>query len=518
MRKFTKGLLMTFVASAISLSAYSQDIEGYFRVINLGYSQVNTGVMNVTSKSTALPDVAPADATTMAGTVMYIKATPVSQNPETQAQYIDINQNDLIVENLRSQAVDASAAVYAPVVADLRDRFQIYMKGNLTSMSDAEIEETLDKMFYYMQMFLEPTQDGYYYLKSTTPDLLPLAEAIMGEGKELSTDPDQIKSDVIKFLRDNGQDQAADEWEELFARIHMGHTYYLIGGKVTPDFKARTQTFDAGATPIISFANANKFYPDLAPEIEVAGDYSKWILEPVDAQNVFGIKATLEGLDKNFYATGYFDFPFTTDAKVYGIKSQPVLCEANQFGSVEPNKEDIIAYVTLEKYEGTIPAHTPVVIECKSSDVTVLQPTDVPADEGDATIMKGIFFAESFNETATEPNDDDEFEFYELPLGTSTKISRKVIRVLNQGKNTLNPLGFFKFKGSEITANKGFIVLDEAIANANIAIVDAQAYADGINEIATESKSNVIYDIQGRIVNNPTQGLYIVNGKKVVIK
>ena len=43
------------------------------------------------------------------------------------------------------------------------------------------------------------------------------------------------------------------------------------------------------------------------------------------------------------------------------------------------------------------------------------------------------------------------------------------------------------------------------------------AFADGINEVKTaDNQSNVIYDIQGRIVSNPTKGLYIVNGKKVI--
>ena len=68
-------------------------------------------------------------------------------------------------------------------------------------------------------------------------------------------------------------------------------------------------------------------------------------------------------------------------------------------------------------------------------------------------------------------------------------------------------------------ANRAFMILDESMANANIAIVDYETYADGISEVSTNKvENNTIYDIQGRIVNNPTKGLYIVNGKKMVIK
>ena len=40
----------------------------------------------------------------------------------------------------------------------------------------------------------------------------------------------------------------------------------------------------------------------------------------------------------------------------------------------------------------------------------------------------------------------------------------------------------------------------------------------GINGITVDPSSVKIYDLQGRKVNKPTQGVYIVNGKKVVIK
>ena len=41
----------------------------------------------------------------------------------------------------------------------------------------------------------------------------------------------------------------------------------------------------------------------------------------------------------------------------------------------------------------------------------------------------------------------------------------------------------------------------------------------GINEVKNEKETvNGIFDLQGRKVITPSKGLYIVNGKKVVIK
>ena len=47
----------------------------------------------------------------------------------------------------------------------------------------------------------------------------------------------------------------------------------------------------------------------------------------------------------------------------------------------------------------------------------------------------------------------------------------------------------------------------------------ASDYTTGISTIATEPMhGDAIYDLQGRRVNKPTKGIFIHNGKKVVIK
>ena len=41
----------------------------------------------------------------------------------------------------------------------------------------------------------------------------------------------------------------------------------------------------------------------------------------------------------------------------------------------------------------------------------------------------------------------------------------------------------------------------------------------GIEDINTENGNvKTIYDLQGRRVENPTEGIYIINGKKIFIK
>jgi len=574
MRKFTKGLLMTLVASAMSVGAFAQ-VQGYYRVVNLGYyfdSQMTQGVVNVSDVTTAKPDAAPEDAFFMPGTVMYIDATPMSNNPETTAHYVDVTDADLIVNNLRSQAVDASAAFWGELGANMKKAFTTVIDGLNGNewgnvFTEDEQKDIIEQMFYYMQMFLEPAatpdlgrttiESPCYRLKSTTPNVEVLIEALEAKGvtgwdyKKLWGTMWQATDD---YFVNNQMNQARVQWQYFKneGRIHLGHTYYLIGGRVeyTPKFGDTPNTeqkLEPGDQPFVSLANNNQDYTYLDPEITAAGLYSLWTIVPIQADeeegNFFAVKNGVKGLDGHYYATGYFDFPFepAEGVRVWGINE---VFAPKAFESTVPANE-LTAYVLPTEYTGTVPGKTPVVIEntVKGADYAILQPVDEPADQGDASVMKGIFFDETFDQTSASGADDgDSFEYFEFPTDKVRQaherivkdpvfIKRENVRMFNKTDNALhanNPLGFFKYDGETVKANKGWIDMtdivptatEEVQEKANVVIVDAATFAaltDGITEIATaKSSSNVVYDIQGRIVTNPTKGLYIVNGKKVI--
>ncbi len=573
MRKFTKGLLLTFVATAMSVGVNGQDFDGYYRAINVGYLNARgTGVMNVTSPTTAQPQAKEVDAVTMPGTVLYVNAVKANvEDPDRP--YVDVNPEDLEVLNLRAQAVDASKAVYGPIVALMKEGFSRGLSyansHNNWGLSKEEREEALEAMFDLMKMYMEPTTDSQgndaFYLKSTTPDPRPLADMLIEKGvvednANLTQDLWNMMYDSVKdYCDEAGDEQFWTEWEYFFEyelsgytnRIHMGHTYYLIGGHVKTNFNTHTQKFDMGpvAGEFVSFANKNTVdYPTTGytPEIEIAGDFAKWYIKQIvpgtetDDYNYFALDAFVQGLDGKYYQTIYTDFPMeivnngANTVRVWGIPEGPKL---GTFGSVQPNPGDIVGYVTTKEYKGVVPARTPVVVECNSTAHVnnLLNPAGNPVeddvnkaiqDETDRSFLRGIFFAEDFDGGSTA-DDADEFIYKIRPIDANgypevgTPVGRKYLRVFNRGKNTLNPLGFFKYNGGTVLANRAFMILDDETARANIYIVGENFGddLDGINEVnAAEVENTQIYDIQGRIVNNPTKGLYIVNGKKMVIK
>ena len=568
MRKFTKGLLLTFVATAMSVGVNGQDFDGYYRAINVGYLNARgTGVMNVTSPTTAQPQAKEVDAVTMPGTVLYVNAVKANAE-DPDRPYIDVTPEDLEVLNLRAQAVDASKAVYGPIVALMKEGFSrglTYANShNNWGLSKEEREQILEDMFNLMKMYMEPTTDSQgneaFYLKSTTPDPTPLANALIEKG--VVEDNATLKEDLWNMMYDSvkeycdeaGDEQFWTEWEYFFEyelsgytnRIHMGHTYYLIGGHVKTNFNTHTQKFDMGpvAGEFVSFANKNTVdYPTTGytPEIEIAGDFAKWYIKEIvpgtetDDYNYFALDAFVQGLDGKYYQTIYTDFPMEivnngdNTVRVWGIPEGPKL---GSFQSTQPNPGETVGYVTTKEYKGVVPARTPVVVECNSTAHVnnLLNPAGNPVeddvnkaiqDETDRSFLRGIFFAEDFDGGSTA-DDADEFIYKIRPIDANgypevgTPVGRKYLRVFNRGKNTLNPLGFFKYNGGTVLANRAFMILDDETARANIYIIDE---ITGISEVnAAEAENAQIYDIQGRIVNNPTKGLYIVNGKKMVIK
>ena len=93
----------------------------------------------------------------------------------------------------------------------------------------------------------------------------------------------------------------------------------------------------------------------------------------------------------------------------------------------------------------------------------------------------------------------------------------KEILFLASGNKLLNPSAlpadmkgfraYFQLKGDAVNA-----------ASFNLDLGDGETTGIDATLVNSEKVNSVVYDLQGRKVAQPTKGLYIVNGKKVVIK
>ena len=73
-----------------------------------------------------------------------------------------------------------------------------------------------------------------------------------------------------------------------------------------------------------------------------------------------------------------------------------------------------------------------------------------------------------------------------------------------------------------LPANKAYLKVNSSAPDVLKIMTEAEyeAYVTGIEQITTSTTdgTKVIYDLQGRRVQAPSKGLYIVNGKKMIIK
>ncbi|MBR1838360.1 MAG: hypothetical protein IJ786_02270, partial [Bacteroidaceae bacterium] len=199
-----------------------------------------------------------------------------------------------------------------------------------------------------------------------------------------------------------------------------------------------------------------------------SGDYTapnaQWILE--EATDV-AIKLN-DGQDGNFYATFYAPFDVTLNgATAY---------------TATLNEEKTLASFT--ELGDNIPAGTAVLLKGTSASATATIAT-ASATAGENALV-GTYFSKALTDT-------------QLALGISN------------GK-----VGFYGYSDN-IGANKAYLSVEGGSARAFVIAFDDEVTS--INAVnAAAQQGAVIYDLQGRRVNAAQQGIYIVNGQKVLVK
>jgi len=237
-------------------------------------------------------------------------------------------------------------------------------------------------------------------------------------------------------------------------------------------------------------------------------DLSKYTLTKVDAaDNYLAVKpsSVMQGVNDGHYYTSFFaDFPFEVKGegmRVWGIT-----------GSIQTNA-DGVDYVTPEEITGVVPPRTPVVIECVSLEPSdnIILPVQTPFETDGTSMLKGNFF----NTAAS----NDMFVYHE-GMDEESTFGRNLLRAFGYNSNDpYNPIGFYQFSGNTLGGNKAFIILEEGSGASNIVLGDFSDDTNGLQTIKVgKASEGAIFDMQGRRVEKPTRGIYIVNGKKMVIK
>nr|WP_314684291.1 hypothetical protein [uncultured Prevotella sp.] len=527
-------------ASAQAPATVTKPDDGYYRIVNARQRTDGKQYVFVTGKIAAQPNATKAEATTLPGTVIHLKTENNGKNP-----------NWLDVTKLRSQGVDVINGYLNPAIDKVEKALKDKLNEKFGSFGGFAygLFNTSVIGQWDLKMHLKPatTSDGRiaYYAFATIPSMQPICDFWhtygISAGSTLdsypnlksaldSGNPDKVWDEVLKLALAKiesspyaGTDIANVVKRYINAdRINQGQTYYLMSGglkKITVANKAfdpanptgtSHNEYD-GAAPKFDFVNNNTTDQWFGPELPVVKDAAMWILEKVDDTNYFGVKPStnMRGRDGKYYTTLYVDFPFQIkgDVKAYTIEG------------VEAKNADGYYFAKVKKLAqqgDVVPAQTAVVLECNSTNPAdnQLLPT---GDENPVTSnnrLCGTFFGGAINGLTVKDG-----------AGNDYNVMHDNIRAFNiNTADSRNPIGFYKLNNTVTTipGNKAFLVLTNAEAQAKGFVLEFEdGGTTGIETIENSKHSTedgVYYDLQGRRVENPTRGVYIVNGKKVVIK
>ena len=527
-------------ASAQAPATVTKPDDGYYRIVNARQRTDGKQYVYVTGKYAAQPNATKADATTLPGTVIHLKTA----TSRTNADWLDVT-------TLRSQGVDVINDYLNPTIEKVEKALKDKLNEKLGRFGGFAygLFNTSVIGQWDLAMHLKPvtTSDGRtaYYAFATVPSMQPicdfwhsygvLAGSALNSYPNLksaldSGNPDKVWDEVLKLALAKiesspyaGTDIANVVKRYINAdRINQGQTYYLMSGglkKITVANKAYDPANPTGtshneydgALPKFDFVNNNTTDQWFGAELPVVKDAAMWILEKVDDTNYFGVKPStnMRGRDGKYYTTLYVDFPFQIkgDVKAYTIEG------------VEAKNADGYYFAKVKKLAqqgDVVPAQTAVVLECNSTNPAdnQLLPTGDETPETSNNRLCGTFFGEAINGLTVKDG-----------TGAERNVTRDNIRAFNiNTADSRNPIGFYKLNNTVATipGNKAFLVLTNAEAQAKGFVLEFEdGGTTGIETIENSKHSTedgVYYDLQGRRVENPTRGVYIVNGKKVVIK
>ena len=148
--------------------------------------------------------------------------------------------------------------------------------------------------------------------------------------------------------------------------------------------------------------------------------------------------------------------------------------------------------------------------------ITMTEITDRIVKSGQGVVLKTT--SGSITMTPTCSNGSGDYSGNSL-TGTTAAMTGAAgnIYVLNNGTQGV---GFYKLSsGGTIGANKAYLTYSGGSSSApSFFGFDGNTTGIDATLVNSEKVNSVVYDLQGRRVAQPTKGLYIVNGKKVVIK
>lgn len=182
------------------------------------------------------------------------------------------------------------------------------------------------------------------------------------------------------------------------------------------------------------------------------------------------------------------------------------LVNISQFGLATYASDNALDFTNVEglkAYKASVTGTT----------ATFTEVTTVPADEG--VLLEGAegTYYVPITTGVEAWNDNDFIRGTGAAIETGTgDVKNYILSTDNDGKD----VGFYYANGETVPTDKAYLKSTASAGSRLLMIFEGEA--TGIKTIGIKAKSNAIYNLNGTRVAKPTKGLYIQDGKKVIIK
>ena len=347
-----------------------------------------------------------------------------------------------------------------------------------------------------------------------------LDEKYIGVDINMAQDDDMTGISDILFLRDADASQydvvgQGTSLNQLAQNEYAGNEYitfynnfakfsrrnagdYLISLKPNCDNKMGNGMF----TDCYFYDNGGKFAIDQNKPTNETDNYH-WLMEPVEYFCVKPLNENIKDGLGNYWTTLVTAFPYQlpADGGVLGAYTVKQVTSDN-------NNQNFAQLEALAKPGETVPAGIPVLLKLSSADAS-----------SNKLIPVGNEFISATNKVSCNLLSGVYLGGKDQEKNNTTKY-----RVLNVDPST-GKIGFFKLSSSVayMAANKAFLELPATSGAKEEVYIDFDNIDSDVTGITNihqdeEPENPVYYDLQGRRVEHPQHGIYIVNGKKVIIK
>ena len=380
----------------------------------------------------------------------------------------------------------ANALITAGNTSDYDDCYTAYTALRATRAALGEIKQPVPGTVYRIKNYIALSVDEYKYhyiannneaigLPTTSDENTTLWLCVAGE------------NGTYKFVSTMGS--AALAWKQTGNEAQS----FTIKAGIERGAVALNNSSATSYMSLTNELNNNKLNLAQAGEIEQGTDWSTdWYLEPVADANVFYRRTIGNGYR---WATLYLPFAVEVPDGVTAY-----------YATAAPQDN----VITLIEVGDTIPAHTPVLIGRPEESKDTRTDYDFYLTTKDVEAIVGNIFIGKVKTTYIECQSG--YKYYLLLNATKGEAFYWIAAEYNATGGSSNT-------HIKCEANKAYMELASQAGSSYYRFELEDGSTTGIEDLNGETaKPSTVYDLQGRKVEKPGKGLYIIDGKKQFVK